>query len=116
MDRHWNVLQTNGAADLFFGWLLGKGNARQRDPPDVRPGGIRPSAENWEAAADALVQRVHREAASEAEELGRTGDGPLDLIRSGDQAAVLQVQKPADIGDVSDERSVRQADLLLNAE
>jgi len=26
------------------------------------PDGIRPFVQNWEAAADALVQRVHREA------------------------------------------------------
>jgi transcriptional regulator with XRE-family HTH domain len=65
MDRHWNVLKTNDAADLFFGWLVGNANARQ--PANVirlmfDPDGIRPFVQNWEAAADALVQRVHREA------------------------------------------------------
>jgi transcriptional regulator with XRE-family HTH domain len=65
MDRHWNVLKTNDAADLFFGWLVGDADARQ--PANVirlmfDPEGIRPFVLNWEAAADALVQRVHREA------------------------------------------------------
>jgi hypothetical protein len=65
MDRHWNVLRANGAAELFFGWLLGDGDPGQ--PANVvrlmfDPGGIRPFVVNWEAAADALVQRVHREA------------------------------------------------------
>jgi transcriptional regulator with XRE-family HTH domain len=65
MDRHWDVLNTNDAAEAFFGWLLGDTSARQ--PANVirlmfDPDGIRPFVENWEAAADALVQRVHREA------------------------------------------------------
>jgi hypothetical protein len=34
----------------------------------------------------------------------------------GYQPSILQVEKPADIGDFGGERPVRQADLLLNAE
>jgi transcriptional regulator with XRE-family HTH domain len=65
LDRHWNVVTTNDAAGLFFGWLLGDGSAGQ--PANVirlmfDPDGIRPFVANWEAAADALIQRVHREA------------------------------------------------------
>jgi hypothetical protein len=65
LDRHWNVVGTNHAAEAFFGWLLGDSNAGQ--PANVirlmfDPDGIRPFVENWGAAADALVQRVHREA------------------------------------------------------
>src|SRR5262245_38158358 len=65
MDRHWNIVTTNAAAQAFFGWLLGD---REIDEPAnvIRlvfdPDGIRPYVTNWEAAADALVQRVHREA------------------------------------------------------
>jgi transcriptional regulator with XRE-family HTH domain len=65
MDRHWNVITTNDAAGAFFSWLLGDSDVDQ--PANVirlifDPNGIRPYVENWEAAADALVQRVHREA------------------------------------------------------
>jgi len=65
MDRHWDVVSTNDAAAALFGWLLG-----ERDdvgPANVirlmfDPAGLRPHVRNWEAAAEALVQRVHREA------------------------------------------------------
>ena len=65
MDRHWNVVTANSAADAFFGWLLGEREAGE--PANVirlmfDPGGLRPFVANWEAAAEALIQRVHREA------------------------------------------------------
>ena len=65
MDRHWNVVTANSAADAFFGWLLGEREAGE--PANVirlmfDPGGLRPFVANWEAAAEALTQRVHREA------------------------------------------------------
>jgi transcriptional regulator with XRE-family HTH domain len=65
LDRHWNVLTTNGAALAFFGWLLGDQMVEQ--PANVirlifDPDAIRPYVSNWDAAADALIQRVHREA------------------------------------------------------
>lgn len=65
MDRHWNVITANSAADAFFGWLLGEREAQE--PANVirlmfDPGGLRPFVANWEAAAEALIQRVHREA------------------------------------------------------
>jgi transcriptional regulator with XRE-family HTH domain len=65
MDRHWNVVTANSAADAFFGWLLGERKAGE--PANVirlmfDPGGLRPFVANWEAAAEALIQRVHREA------------------------------------------------------
>jgi transcriptional regulator with XRE-family HTH domain len=65
MDRRWNVLTTNRAAGLFFAWLLGDREVEQ--PPNVirlmfDPDGLRPFVRNWDAVADALVQRVHREA------------------------------------------------------
>jgi transcriptional regulator with XRE-family HTH domain len=65
MDRHWDILDTNTAASTFFGWLLG---ARPPGAPAnvIRlmfdPAGLRPFVRNWDAAADALIQRVHREA------------------------------------------------------
>jgi transcriptional regulator with XRE-family HTH domain len=65
MDRHWNVLDANGAASGFFGWLLG--DRPPGTPANVirlmfDPAGLRPFVSNWDAAADALIQRVHREA------------------------------------------------------
>jgi transcriptional regulator with XRE-family HTH domain len=67
MDRHWNVTTSNSAANAFFGWLLG---AREHEQPAnvIRlmfdPDGLRPFVRNWEAIAEALVRRVHREAVS----------------------------------------------------
>jgi transcriptional regulator with XRE-family HTH domain len=65
MDRYWNVVATNSGADAFFGWLLGDRDDEQ--PANVirlmfDPRGLRPYVTNWDAAAEALVQRVHREA------------------------------------------------------
>jgi transcriptional regulator with XRE-family HTH domain len=63
MDRHWNLLRTNSAADELFGWLLGGADAG--DPPNVVRlmfGPLRPYVANWDETGEALVQRVHREA------------------------------------------------------
>ena len=65
MNRRWDIVATNGAASRFFGMLLG-----DRTPPGAgnvlrlmfHPDGLRPFVENWEAVAQALVRRVHREA------------------------------------------------------
>ena len=64
MNRHWDVVHTNEAARRFLGLLLG---ARATEPANVvrlmfDPHGLRPYVSNWEAVAEALVQRVHREA------------------------------------------------------
>jgi MmyB-like transcription regulator ligand binding domain len=65
MDRHWNVMTSNSAADAFFGWLLG--DRELEEPANVirlmfDPDGLRPFVRNWEDIAEALIQRVHREA------------------------------------------------------
>jgi transcriptional regulator with XRE-family HTH domain len=65
MDRRWNVVSTNSAAGEFFGWLLGDRDTDE--PPNVirfmfHPERLRPYVSNWEAVAESLVQRVHREA------------------------------------------------------
>jgi hypothetical protein len=62
MDRHWNLLRTNGPADALFGWLLD--GADPGDPPNVVRlmfGPLRAHVANWEQTGEALVQRVHRE-------------------------------------------------------
>ena len=65
MNRRWDILLTNDAARHFFGWLLdGSGNA----PPTnilrmmFDPRWIRPYVANWDAVAETLLRRVHREA------------------------------------------------------
>jgi transcriptional regulator with XRE-family HTH domain len=65
MDRHWNLVSANTAAAAFFGWLL---DERDIEGPTnvirlmVDPEGLRPFVANWQATAEALIQRVHREA------------------------------------------------------
>ncbi|HEY3494345.1 MAG TPA: transcriptional regulator, partial [Polyangiaceae bacterium] len=65
MNRHWDILETNAAARRFFELLLG---ARANAPaPNVLrlmfdPSGLRPHVENWEAVAESLLHRLHREA------------------------------------------------------
>jgi transcriptional regulator with XRE-family HTH domain len=67
MDRYWNILDRNDAAHALFGWLLRERAAGGDGPGNLirnffAPGGLRPYVANWEEAANALLQRVHREA------------------------------------------------------
>jgi transcriptional regulator with XRE-family HTH domain len=66
MNRHWDIVRANRAASRFFALLLDG-----RTPPAgtsnvlrlmFHPEGLRPAVENWEAVAQALIHRVHREA------------------------------------------------------
>jgi MmyB-like transcription regulator ligand binding domain len=76
LDRHWNVVETNGAAARFFALLLegrtahGVGNVLRLM---FHSDGLRPAVENWDAVARSLIQRVHREAlGGTLDEAGRT--------------------------------------------
>ncbi len=65
MNRSWDILTSNEAASRFFGFLLGP--ASTAGPANVirmmfDPQGLRPYVVNWEAVAEALVRRIHREA------------------------------------------------------
>jgi PAS domain-containing protein len=68
MDRHWNILDRNQAAQALFGWVLREHAAADDDDPAnlIRnffdPDGLRPYVANWDEAAAALIQCVHREA------------------------------------------------------
>lgn len=62
MDRQWDVVSTNRAAERLFAWLLDGAGDSNVIRLMFDPGGLRPHVRNWEAAAEALVQRVHREA------------------------------------------------------
>jgi transcriptional regulator with XRE-family HTH domain len=71
MDRHWNLLRSNAAADDLFGWLLD--GADPGDPPNVVRlmfGPLRAHVANWEQTGEALIQRVHREAVGGVPDLG----------------------------------------------
>lgn len=65
MNRHWDIVATNEAADRFFARLL-DGSSPPGSPNVIRlmfhPRGLRPHVANWEIVAEALMQRVHREA------------------------------------------------------
>lgn len=70
MNRHWDVVMRNDGAARFFSWLLGE--RLPASPNVVRsmfdPALLRPFVENWDVVAEALVQRVHREAVGGAED------------------------------------------------
>jgi transcriptional regulator with XRE-family HTH domain len=65
LNRHWDILQMNRAAQHFFGMLLG--SREGRPPPNVLrlmfdPRELRPHVRHWESVAESLLQRLHREA------------------------------------------------------
>jgi transcriptional regulator with XRE-family HTH domain len=67
MDRRWNIVQSNPGAVRLFSFLLGGTPPPHLLPPNVlrmmfHPDGIRPCVVNWDATAEAMIQRVHREA------------------------------------------------------
>lgn len=65
LDRYWNILDRNEAARAFFGWLLGDragGGHGNLVLNFFDPDRLRPYIANWDEAAEALLQRVHREA------------------------------------------------------
>lgn len=75
MSRSWDILTSNDAASRFFGFLLdpapASGPANASVPTNVirmmfDPHGLRPFVTNWEAVAEALITRVHREAVGRA--------------------------------------------------
>jgi transcriptional regulator with XRE-family HTH domain len=66
MNRRWDIVTSNESARDFFAFLL-DGSAPVGPTPNVlrlmfHPRGLRPYVTNWEAVAEALIQRVHREA------------------------------------------------------
>jgi transcriptional regulator with XRE-family HTH domain len=81
MNRHWDILANNTAATRFFGMLLegrtptGAGNILRLM---FHPEGLRPFVDNWEAVAQSLVRRMHREAVGGA--LDDTGRGLLTEV------------------------------------
>jgi transcriptional regulator with XRE-family HTH domain len=73
MNRQWDIVQTNDAATRFFTFLLGR--PRAPGPANVlrmmfHPDAVRPFVRNWSAVAEALVQRVRREAVGGVQDKG----------------------------------------------
>lgn len=65
MDRYWNLLRGNGGAVRLFSTFVDLESVAQ--PANVLrlmfdPEGVRPFVANWEAVAQTLIQRAHREA------------------------------------------------------
>ncbi len=75
MDRHWNILLANDAASRLFGTFIDL--AAETPPLNVlklifHPAKVRPFVRNWESVAEALIQRVHREAVGGVVDSGTT--------------------------------------------
>jgi transcriptional regulator with XRE-family HTH domain len=98
MDRHWNILQVNNAAQRFFAAFL---SGVPGEPPTnvlrllFHPDWLKPYVTNWSAVAGALLSRVRREAVcgivdQQTQDLldeiaayaGRSGRNPTFLIDS----------------------------------
>lgn len=65
LDRAWNIVRANDVGERFFAFLLA--GQTPPSPPNVlrlmfHPQGLRPYVTNWDEIAEALIQRVHREA------------------------------------------------------
>jgi transcriptional regulator with XRE-family HTH domain len=96
MDRHWNLIKANDSAREFFAMLLA--DSAPGSPPNVlrlmfHPGGLRPWVANWETVAEALVQRVLREAIGGLPD--QTTIQLLDEIKS--YPGVLEVLRTPDL-------------------
>jgi transcriptional regulator with XRE-family HTH domain len=69
LDRHWNILDANAATGRLQRLLMDEASIAELGPPNAmrlmfHPRGFRPSIVNWEAAAAALIQWLHRDALS----------------------------------------------------
>jgi transcriptional regulator with XRE-family HTH domain len=64
MDRHWNVVTANQAAGRFFALFVAPAPGATVNVIRMMfdPARLRPFVANWEAVAESLVQRIHREA------------------------------------------------------
>lgn len=76
MDRYWNQLESNQAANRLLGFLLNTEQLMDCCSPSgqanlmkimFHPQVLRPWIINWESAATVLIRRVHREAVAAGE-------------------------------------------------
>jgi len=87
MNPRWDIVQANRAASNLFAFLL-QGQPPPRQPANVlrlmfHPDAVRPFVANWEAVAEALLRRVHREAVGGVKERGHPRASPRDPRVSG---------------------------------
>lgn len=66
LDRHWNILMQNEASQRIMSLFLDREAVRALGRPNAmrttyHPKGLRPYVANWEAAAAALIQWLHRD-------------------------------------------------------
>ena len=66
LDRHWNVLMANAGTERFLALFPECAPPGPANGPRMifHPQGLRPFIEDWEDLAWRLIQRLHREAAS----------------------------------------------------
>jgi transcriptional regulator with XRE-family HTH domain len=102
LNRRWDIVGANAAAGSFFAWLL---DGRAPEPANVLrlmfdPRGLRPHVANWDAVADALLQRVQREAVGGVQDAATSAlvrsllaapDLPPRLLRANLEAPLLPV-------------------------
>jgi transcriptional regulator with XRE-family HTH domain len=68
VDRHWNQVMHNEAAQRLFALFLDPEAVAQLPPPPnvvrltFHPRGLRPYIDNWAAVAGPLIQQIHRAA------------------------------------------------------
>jgi transcriptional regulator with XRE-family HTH domain len=76
IDRHWNLLMSNGAAARVLAWLrdpatmpahLSAGGRLNLLRALCHPDGLRPYIQNWPTVAGWLIERAHREAAADGQ-------------------------------------------------
>lgn len=96
MDRHWNLVCANGAAQQLFERLLGRRAASQ--PANVvrllfAEDGLKPYLANWPQVAVAIVERVHNEA------VGGVVDEPTASLLADIQVEVARLRNVGDVAD-----------------
>ncbi|HLZ52184.1 MAG TPA: helix-turn-helix transcriptional regulator [Candidatus Acidoferrum sp.] len=66
VDRYWNTLRMNSSTKRFLAFFPGCDSVKPRNGIRLvfHPKGLRRFIENWESVAARLIQRVHREVAS----------------------------------------------------
>jgi transcriptional regulator with XRE-family HTH domain len=71
IDRHWNILDSNAATGRFLSLFPECVLSEPLNGPRLifHPQGLRPFVENWDDVAWRIIQRVHREAASNPADL-----------------------------------------------
>ena len=81
VDRRWNIVMSNGAAQRFIAWAIPEPPEWLTPPPNLmqlvfHPDGLRRVMDRWDEPASALLRRLERDAATYPSD-----DGLRDLLR-----------------------------------